>query len=157
MKIRLVRDDDYPEIARLRRQTIRHVNSKDYSEEVIESWSSKIGTKNFRGSAETCKRWVAVEKEKIIGFCEHTFECEVSRMYVHKEHLRKGVGSRLLEVAEASLKKQGCKEIHIESTVTAKDFYEKNGYIVLEKTLYKGNTKEPIYKMEKRLFKDTNS
>src|SRR3989344_2270005 len=128
MKIRLVRDQDYPAIARLRRQTIRNVNSKDYSEDVIHNWSAKTGAQDFRESAETCKRWVAVENERIIGFCEHTFECEVSRMYVHKDHLRKGVGSRLLEVAEASLLKQGCKEINIESTVTAKEFYEKNGY-----------------------------
>lgn len=78
-------------------------------------------------------------------------------MYVHKDHLRKGGGSRLLEVAEASLKKQGCEEVHIESTVTAKDFYEKNGYKVLEKTLYKENAKEPIYKMAKKLLMDTNS
>jgi hypothetical protein len=68
---------------------------------------------------------VALDEDKIIGFCEHTFECEISRMYVHKDHLRKGIGSRLLEIAEASLRTLGCKEIQIESTVTAKDFYEK--------------------------------
>jgi len=151
MEIRLVRDADYPAIARLRRQTIRNVNSKDYEEEVIDNWSAKVGVLGFRKSADTCKRWVAVEEDRIIGFCEHTFECELSRIYVHKDHLRKGVGSRLLEVAEASLEKQGCKEIRLESTVTAKDFYEKNGYKVIRKTLYKGNEKEPIYKMSKKL------
>ncbi|NOS67663.1 MAG: GNAT family N-acetyltransferase [Candidatus Peribacteraceae bacterium] len=151
MKIRLVCDEDYPAIARLRRQTIHHVNSKDYSEEVIDNWAAKVGSQNFRKSADTCKRWVAMKEDTIIGFCEHTFECEVSRMYVHKDHLRKGVGSCLLEIAENSLKKQGCKKIHIESTVTAKDFYEKNGYKVIEKALYKGNMDEPIYKMTKKL------
>ena len=56
-----------------------------------------------------------------------------------------------MAVAEASLEKLGCKEIRIESTVTAKGFYEKNGYKVIERTLYKGNAKEPIYKMTKKL------
>ncbi len=151
MKIRLIRDEDYAEVARLRRLTIRNVNAKDYSEDVIRDWSAKTGVRSFRESADACKRWVAIEKDRVIGFCEHSFGCELSRIYVHKDHLRKGVGSRLLEVAEASLKEQGCKEVMIESTVTAKDFYENNGYKVLEKAYYKGNTKEPIYKMSKEL------
>ncbi|MBI3619424.1 GNAT family N-acetyltransferase [Candidatus Peregrinibacteria bacterium] len=150
MRIRQARLEDSAEIALLRRQTIRHVNANDYPEEVIESWSVKVGAQDFRKSADTCKRWVALEKERIIGFCEHNDACELSRMYVHKDHLRKGVGSRLLKVAEASLEKQGCAEINIESTVTAKNFYERNGYKVLQKTTYKEDTKQPIYKMSKK-------
>ncbi len=150
MKIRPVRDEDYAAIARLRRQTIRTVNAKDYAKDVIESWSAEVGAEHFRKGADGKKRWVAVEREKIIGFCEHT-HCEISRMYVHKDHLRKGVGSRLLEATEASLKKKGCKEIMIESTVTAKDFYEKNGYEVLEKTVHRKNESQPIYRMSKKI------
>src|SRR3989338_4302179 len=147
MKIRRVRDEEYAEIARLLRQTIRSVNANDYPEDVIDSWSAKTGAQDFRKSADICKRWVALDVDGIIGFCEHNLKCEVSRMYVHKDHLRKGVGSRLLEVAEDSLEKQGCKKISIESTVTAKDFYEKNGYKIMKKTLYKGKKKQPIYRM----------
>lgn len=106
MDIRLVQDRDYAAIARLRRQTIRHVNVKDYAEDVIESWSAKTTTQDFRNSAHEYKRWVALEGEQIIGFCEHTFTCEISRLYVHKDHLRKGVGSRLVAVAEQSLQKK---------------------------------------------------
>ncbi|HCI03743.1 MAG: GNAT family N-acetyltransferase [Candidatus Pacebacteria bacterium] len=150
MKIRLVRDGDYAAIARLRKQTIRNVNSKDYSEKIIQNWLSMRSAQDFRKSADECKRWVAIENEKIIGFCEHNFECEVSRIYVHKNYLRKGVGSRLLEVAEASLEKLGCKEIRIESTITAKDFYKIRGYRVTKKTTFKedGTT---IFKMLKKL------
>ena len=150
MKIRLVRDNDYAEIARLRRQTIRNVNSRDYPLEIIQGWSTRVGVKNFRESAEQCKRWVALDKDKIVGFSEHSFECEISRIYVHKDFLRKGVGSKLLKAAEASLKKQGCKDSRIESTITAKDFYERNGYKVTRKSVSKldGAT---VYKMIKRL------
>ncbi len=151
MRIRRARDTDYAEIARLRRQTIRSVNSKDYPEDVIHSWSAKAGARSFRESADTCKRWVALEKEKIVGFCEHSFECELSRIYVHKDALRKGVGSRLLGVAEASLQKQGCKVVILESTITAKEFYKKNGYKVLSKTFYQEKENEPVYKMSKKL------
>jgi putative acetyltransferase len=150
MKIRLARDEDYAEIARLRRQTIRNVNSKDYPADVIRNWSATGSAQDFRESAGKCKRWVALDKDRIVGFCEHNFECELSRIYVHKNHLRKGVGSRLLEVAEASLAKRGCKEIRIESTVTAKKFYEENGYRVIQKALHQAD-KAPVYKMLRTL------
>ena len=71
-------------------------------------------------------------------------------MYVHKDHLRKGVGSRLIEVAEDSLEKGGCKEISIESTITAKGFYEKEGYKFIKKSIYKEDG-TPIYNMLKKL------
>ncbi len=151
MKIRPARDEDYAEVARLRRHTIRNVNSKDYSEEAIRNWSAKGSAQNFRESAATCKRWIALDKDKIIGFCEHNFQCEVSRIYVHKNYLRSGVGSRLLKVAEASLERQGCKEIRIESTITAKAFYVAKGYTIIAKAFYKENKNEPIYKMLRKL------
>ena len=125
MRIRKIQSEDYAEVARLRRLTIQHVNAKDYSEESIHNWSTRVRAQDFKKSSNTCKRWVALEKEKIIGFCEHNLDCEISRLYTHKDFLEKGVGSQLLEVAEASLKKQGCKEITLGSTITAKGFYRK--------------------------------
>ena len=122
MKIRLARDEDYAEIARLRRQTIRNVNSHDYSQDIICDWIAQTSTKKIRAKAHEYRRWVATENDKIIGFCDHTLGCELSRLYVHKDHLRKGVGSHLLKVAEDSLMRRGCKEITIESTITAKAF-----------------------------------
>ncbi len=154
MIIRPVSDADYPDVATLRSQTIQQVNSKDYPEEIIDRWSTSVSAGDLRATATAVKRWVAVEEKMIIGFCEHTNDCEISRIYVHHDHLRKGVGSQLLRTAEASLREQGCKEIRIESTTTAKDFYEKHGYEVLGKTAYKGNDQEPIFMMLKRLSFD---
>lgn len=152
MKIRLARDEDYAEIARFRRQTIRNINSQDYSESIIHDWTAQTTTQKFRENAHKYKRWVAVEKDTIIGFCDHSLECELSRIYVHRNYLRKGVGSHLLKVAEVSLKKQGCKEINLESTITAREFYEKNGYRVVKKSIHTTkNTKSTIYKMIKTI------
>lgn len=150
MKIRPALDEDYNGMADLREDTIRNVNSKDYPKAVIDSWSIKASPEDFRESVDTCKRWVALDNGRIVGFCEHSLTGELSRIYVHKDHLRKGVGTRLLEVAETSLAKDGFTEIHIESTITAKDFYEKNGYEVIQKSLHKED-KATIYKMLKNL------
>ncbi len=152
MRIRLARDEDYAAIARLHRQTIRNINSKDYSEDIIHLWSGRTNAQRFRSSAHKCKRWVAIDKDKIVGFCDHNFECELWGLYIDKDYLGKGVGSKLLKVAEDSMRKEGCKEIMLKSTITAKDFYEKNGYKIIKKTMHKiGDKKLQIYVMSKKL------
>ena len=149
--VRLARDEDCAAIARLRRQTIRHVNARDYPEDVIRRWATKENARTLRASGAGCKRWVAVERSRIVGFCEHSFDGVLSRIYVHKDRLGTGIGSRLLAVAEASLRRLGCKKIALESTVTAKGFYAAKRYRFVKKGTYGENASEPVYKMLKTL------
>ncbi|MDO8260949.1 MAG: GNAT family N-acetyltransferase [Candidatus Magasanikbacteria bacterium] len=152
MRVRLARDEDYVAIARLHRQTIRNVNSKDYTEDQVYAWSARTNTERFRSSADKCKRWVAVEDDKIVGFCDHGFNCELWGLYIHKEHIGKGIGSRLLKVAEDSLKKHGCKRVTLKGTVTAKEFYKKQGYKIIKKDFHPVNDKKlEIFVMVKKL------
>lgn len=132
MKIRPAKDEDYSSIARLHRATIKNVNSKDYSEDVISVWAGRTKTSRFRNSAPKVKRWVVTEKEKVIGFCDHDFACELGGLYIHKDWQGKGAGKKLLKKAEDSMKKLGCKKIKIMSTTTAKDFYQKNAYKIIK-------------------------
>ena len=152
MKIRLIRDEDYVACVRLHRQTIRNVNSKDYPEDVIRAWSS-LNEKRMRTGASNVKRWVAIENNKIIGFVDHhILRCEILGLYVHKDYMGRGVGSRLLKTAEASLKKRGCKKIEIESSVTAKPFYQKSEYKVIKKSMHEFmGTKAPVFIMIKNI------
>ena len=71
---------------------------------------------------------------------------------MHKDYMGRGVGSKLLKVAEASLKKRGCKKNEIEATVTAKPFYMKHGYQVVKKGIHKfEGTSAPVFFMAKKL------
>lgn len=93
-----------------------------------------------------------MENNKIIGFCDHGLNGELWGLYVHKDYVGKGIGARLLKVAEDSLKKLGFKKTTLESTVTAKDFYEKHGYKVVKKAFHPiKNKKLPIFIMSKKL------
>jgi putative acetyltransferase len=135
----------------LRRQTIRHVNARDLPDDVIRRWAAKESAATLRASADLYRRWVAVERGRIVGFCEHDLQGALSRLYVHKDHPRKGIGSRLLAVAEASLSRLGFSEATLEATVTAKDFYAANGYKLVRRAGYQGDSTEPVFKMRKRL------
>jgi putative acetyltransferase len=149
--VRLARDEDCAAIARLRRQTIRHVNARDYPEDVIRRWATKENARTLRASGAGCKRWVALERSRIVGFCEHSIDGVLLRIYVHKDRLGIGIGSRLLAVAEASVKRLGCRKITLESTVTGKGFYAARGYRIVKKDTYGENASEPVYKMLKTL------
>ena len=105
----------------------------------------------LRAGADRYRRWIAVERGRIVGFCEHDLDGVLSRLYVHKDHLRKGIGSRLLAAAEASLTALGFTQATLESTVTAQDFYAANGYTLVERAANRGDTTEPVFKMRKRL------
>ncbi len=151
MAIRRARDHDYAAIARLRRQTIRHVNAKDYPDAIIRAWAMKKSARTLRASAARCRRWVALDRGKVVGFSEHSLEGELSRIYVHKSCLRKGIGSRLLEAAEASLRKLGCKEVRLESTLGARDFYAARGYKLIRKAAHGDDPDAPVFHMRKTL------
>ena len=152
MKIRLAKDEDCVAIARLHRQTIRNVNSKDYTEDQVRAWSARTNANRFRNSAGKCKRWVAIEGDKVVGFCDHSLDGEFGGLYVHKDYIGKGIGSCLIKTAEDSLKKMGFKKVILKATVTAKDFYKKQGYKVIKKDLHSVNDKKlEIFVMTKKL------
>jgi len=152
MKIRLAKDKDCVAIARLHRRTIRKVNSKDYPKDIIDVWSARTSAERFRNSQDNCKRWVAVQGDKVVGFCDHGLNGEFWGLYVHKDYIGKGIGSQLLKTAENSLKKFGYKKTTLKATVTAKNFYKKYGYKIIKKSFHLvGDKKLPIFIMTKKI------
>jgi len=156
MQIRKFKLGDAISTARLHRNTIRGVNSRDYSPKIIRIWSGRTSAKMFRESANKCFRWVAMEKEKIVGFCDISKEGEFWGLYVHKDYIGKGIGTKLIKKIEAKAKELGVKRLKVKATITARPFYEKQGYKVIKKALhevsYKGETVMiDIFLMEKQL------
>ena len=151
MAIRPVRDTDYAAIARLRRQTIGHANARDYPDAVIQHWSAKQSAATLRASGGRHRRWVAVERGRIVGLGEHDLHGTLSRLYVHKDRLRESIGTRLLTAAEDSLRARGFACVTLESTVTAKPFYAANGYKLTRRAAHRRDRSESVYRMRKRL------
>ncbi len=154
MRIRVATIGDAVEISRLHKSTIRTINSRDYSPEDIEVWSKRTNTRRMRSSHPFAVRAVAVEKGKIVGFADLSKDDpgRLWGLYVHKNHQGKGIGSRLLARMEKEAKILGAKKMMAQSTVTAKTFYERHGFIVLRKEKYAIlDRKLTVYMMEKDL------
>ncbi len=94
-------------------------------------------------TVENCKKWilnedsntfVAEKNGKIVGVCHighsgHLFLC-----YVLPDVKGLGIGGELLSAAESSVTHLGIKSLSLESTVTAKGFYEHRDYVANGKT-----------------------
>ena len=56
----------------------------------------------------------------------------VDILWVHEEHRRKGIGTKLLRTAEKQAKERGCNHVHLDTmSWQAPEFYKKHGYEVL--------------------------
>lgn len=156
MNIRPAQDVDAENIATLRRESILAVNVKDYPPDVLEAWANRVSSERIRQTMTTCKRWVAVTRdriEKLLGFGDHLLDDnEVSRLYVHKDHQGEGIGSRLLGMLEDSLKEQGHRDAYLLSSLTAVEFYRRHGYDISEETQDAHDPRITVIKMIKKLI-----
>ena len=146
--------EDAAALARIHRETVRSINSKDYPPEVIEGWISRSTAKKFRDFHDQTIRYVAVDKEKIVGFGELIKETgNLGAMYVHKNWIGKGIGKRLFEILEREAMKLHVKQFEFESSTTAKNFYESCGCTVVKKIKHKlkSGAVMDAYKMKKEL------
>ena len=154
MKIRKFKSSDSVEVARSHRGTIRYINKANYPPKQIKVWSGRVSAKRFRESIHQRKRFVAIEKGKIVGFGDFSPDGELTGLYVNKDFQRKGVGKYLLKKLEKEARKQGIKEFHLSSTITAKIFYQRNGYQITKKGKHEINGQMlVVYRMKKKLGK----
>lgn len=80
--------------------------------------------------------WIALDEfDRVIG-CIGTKikdkELFLSRLYIKSDYKRKGIGSKLLKIAEDSAKDRGYKEVHVhlgKDYLESHVFYPKHGYI----------------------------
>ena len=143
------------EIKNLHEQTVRHICSKDYSEDQIRTWPGlKDGYVKIDESLKNSNSFVAVIDEKIVGFGDINKNGHLHRIYTHKDHQGKGTATTILKKLEAIAKQKNIKKIKLVSTITAKTFYEKYGYkTIAKKEGYIDEVLHEDYEMEKEMLK----
>ena len=77
-------------------------------------------------------------KDKFAGFVLMNKDGEVLLNYVLPAYIYKGIGKTLLKKMEHIAKLSGIKALSVVSTITAKNFYEKNGFVKSSEPEYVG-------------------
>jgi putative acetyltransferase len=149
--------EDLSELQKLFVETISTVCVKDYNEEQIRVWTSSIENKQ-RWIDILTKQYsiIAVENNRIVGFCTLDNGNYIDLIYVHKDCQRKGVANLLYAEIEKEAIRQGMNSIHADVSKTAKSFFEKKVFIVItEQTINLKGVEINNFKMTKELIHKT--
>ena len=145
--LRRAEESDIPAITGLYRDTVRRINSGDYSEKQIEVWSSsaenynrwkdavtqqyfmlaETGVSGKNGTAETGK-----SAKILAGFCSICPDGYLDFLYISSRYQRQGAAKLLVTEIERRAAEQKNPEIYSHVSKTAKGFFEKTGYTHME-------------------------
>ncbi|MFC3749958.1 GNAT family N-acetyltransferase [Paenibacillus sp. GCM10012306] len=127
IKIREFDKEDSPKISTIIRDNLVHVNSKDYSEKIINNMYSIFTPEYLVSLAGQRKVFVAVLENSIIGTISLAGDT-VYTLFIDKDHHHLGIGRILITFIEGIARDTGITLLKLPSSITAQSFYEKLGY-----------------------------
>lgn len=129
--IRPFHANDAPQLLQLFRQTVREVNAADYSPAQIAAWASdKIDLATWTARFNGRFTVVAEAEGAIVGFAELQPDGRIDRFYVSAAYQGRGVGRVLLAALLDHARQQGTKCLTAHVSITARLFFERQGFIV---------------------------
>lgn len=129
MIIREYQTTDCKELTELFYNTVHTVNAKDYTKEQLDAWATgQVDLEKWNQSLQEHFSVVAVDAGIIIGFGDIHKTGYLNRLFVHSDYQGKGIATAICNQLEAAV--QG--NIITHASITAKPFFEKRGYEVIE-------------------------
>ncbi len=129
MIIREYIQSDCIELTKLFYNTVHTVNAKDYTKEQLNVWATgKVDLEKWNQSLLEHYTLIAVESNRIVGFGDIDKTGYLDRLYIHKDYQRKGIAAALCDRLEQA---NNITKIITHASITAKGFFEKRGYSVI--------------------------
>jgi putative acetyltransferase len=153
MIIRKGQLEDLAELQLLFVETIKSVCKADYNSEQIEVWTNSIKNKK-RWNEIMINQFVLVAQigNRIVGFTSLDKGNYIDLLYVHRDYQEQGIARKLYTNIEELAKQQGQIELKSDVSKTAKPFFEKVGFKVLnEQIVVRQNIELINFKMTKKL------
>jgi len=133
MEIRLYHTADWPAVKQLFYDTAYSINAQDYSPEQINAWAPAGDAKErMQKSLENNISYVAEQAGKIVGFANMTRDGYIDYIFTHKDYQGRGIASALFKKLEAEAQNVGIKKMSTHASITAKPFFEKQGFMVMQ-------------------------
>ncbi|MCB1113089.1 MAG: GNAT family N-acetyltransferase [Chlamydiales bacterium] len=154
--VRSYDEQDTEELAKIFYNTIHNINCRDYTKEQLDVWAPKtsLQPQGWLKKFQRTNPFVATANGQIVGFAEFEPNGHIDCFYCHHEWVGKGVGSALLNAMNEKALEFGVDKIFAEVSITAKPFFEKNGFKVIRKQeVEREGLKRVNFQMEKRIEK----
>lgn len=148
MRIRLreAGHEDIEKMSMLFRETVRTVNAADYTVEETEDWAACgekpahwvdlmkqlyfVVAEVVEGKSNRAIPDAPTGEEEMAGFASISNEGYLHSMFVHKNYQGCGVATALLRTVEDYAVRHGVVSIRSEVSITARPFFEHEGYEV---------------------------
>lgn len=155
MKIRKYKPTDCVEIVKLFYETVHTVNAKDYTKIQLDVCATgNVDTSTWNNSFLEHNTLVAVESNTIVGFGDMDNNGYLDRLYVHKDYQSKGIATDIVNELEKQVGMYGVSLFTTYASITAKQFFENQGYIVVrENTIVRNDVELTNFLMEKYSLK----
>lgn len=128
MHLRKYCPEDCDEIMELFKNTVHHVNARNYTPEQLDAWApDKLNREQWNRSLSEHNTVVAVQNNTIVGFGDIDSTGYLDRLFVHYLHQREGIATAICDLLEQSYK----GSITTDASITAKQFFENRGYRVI--------------------------
>ncbi|MCM1296264.1 MAG: GNAT family N-acetyltransferase [Treponema brennaborense] len=128
MKIRIYQDTDSNTISKLYYETIHNINIYDYSDKQLNAWVNSSESLQLRRK-DLLKQYTLIAEidDVIVGFGSIDSLGCLDLLFVHKDYQRKGIATALCNELE-----KGFTVVKTYSSITAKPFFEKRGYVAVK-------------------------
>ncbi|MEG4586934.1 GNAT family N-acetyltransferase [Microcoleus sp. MOSTC5] len=134
MRVRTYFIGDTQQIVKLFYDTVHEVNIRDYTKAQVDAWApADIDIESWTKSLSSKFTFVAEEGDKIAGFGELEASGHIDRFYCHQDFQRQGVGRLILKQIESKAKDLGINKLFTEASITARPFFESQGFMVITK------------------------
>lgn len=154
--IRRAEIEDMNAVMDAHRRSIQQICSQDYNEDQVAKWSNVKYSSDIWNNSVSNEFHLVVEVDGVIeGLCHAKIdklqEGHIVGLYFTKKIAGKGIGREVFQRAIDYIKSHNASRVFINATITAKGFYEKMGFEVLEQTKMdvRGTTLD-CFKMEKK-------
>jgi putative acetyltransferase len=164
--VRRYRRDDTRELMALFHQTVHTVNARDYTPEQLRAWVPDTPDRMDEAAWAARlggKHTLVAEAEDgiLIGFANLeqmdgvAGAGHIDQFFGHRDYQGVGVGRALLTGIEREARARGMGRLFVEASVTARPFFERNGFRVLaEQTVERAGVGLTNFRMEKTLADD---
>ena len=124
--IRLAKDTDLQTVLQITRDTISKIYPKYYAKGVVDFFLQHHKQDNILEDIESNRVWLLEDDGRFVGTVTIK-ENAVNRLFVLPKYQSHGYGSQLMDFAEGKITEK-FEQIHIDSSLAAKEMYLKRGY-----------------------------
>lgn len=128
MSIEKAKREDARAAWEIRNAAILNQCTSHYSMGILKIWTGGELSENFIDAVEK-HFYVATDNNQVIGTGMINIDIgKIDAIFVHPNHMRKGIGKKIVEFLESIAQLHGLETLNLESTLNAAAFYRACGF-----------------------------